>query len=186
MDKDIQQALEVLRQGGIILYPTDTIWGIGCDATDEKAVRLVYKIKKREDKEGMLVLLDSKNLLPAYVEVPDIAWELIDAAEHPLTIIYPGARNLAPSLLGSDGSVGIRIVRDSFCKKLIEQYKKPVVSTSANISGTAAPGTYAEISREVINSVNYVVKYRQEDITKTSPSGIIKLGSNGEVQVVRE
>ena len=186
MDKDIQQALEVLRQGGIILYPTDTIWGIGCDATDEKAVRLVYKIKKREDKEGMLVLLDSKNLLPAYVEVPDIAWELIDAAEHPLTIIYPGARNLAPSLLGSDGSVGIRIVRDSFCKKLIEQYKKPVVSTSANISGTAAPGTYAEISREVINSVNYVVKYRQEDITKTSPSGIIKLGLNGEVQVVRE
>jgi L-threonylcarbamoyladenylate synthase len=186
VDKDIQQALEVLRQGGIILYPTDTIWGIGCDATDEKAVRLVYKIKKREDKEGMLVLLDSKNLLPAYVEVPDIAWELIDAAEHPLTIIYPGARNLAPSLLGSDGSVGIRIVRDSFCKKLIEQYKKPVVSTSANISGTAAPGTYAEISREVINSVNYVVKYRQEDITKISPSGIIKLGLNGEVQVVRE
>jgi L-threonylcarbamoyladenylate synthase len=186
VDKDIQQAVEVLRQGGTILYPTDTIWGIGCDATDEKAVRRVYKIKKREDKEGMLVLLDSKNLLPAYVEVPDIAWELIEVAEHPLTIIYPGARNLAPSLFGSDGSVGIRIVRDSFCKRLIEQYKKPVVSTSANISGTVSPGTYAEISREIVNSVDYVVKYRQEDMTKTRPSGIIKLGLNGEVQVVRK
>jgi len=186
VDKDIQQALEVLRQGGTILYPTDTIWGIGCDATEEKAVRMVYKIKKREDKEGMLVLLDSKNLLPLYAEVPDIAWKLIEVTENPLTIIYPGARNLAPSLLGSDGSVGIRIVRDSFCKKLIEQYKKPVVSTSANISGAIAARTYAEISREIINSVDYVVKYRQEDMTKTSPSGIIKLGSNGEVQVVRE
>ena len=176
----------MLRQGGTILYPTDTIWGIGCDATNEKAVRRVYEIKKREDKEGMLVLLDSKDFLQTFVEVPDIAWELIEVAEHPLTIIYPGARNLAPGLLGSDGSVGIRIVRDSFCKKLIEQYKKPVVSTSANISGTAAPLIYAEISREIINSVDYVVKYRQEDMTKTRPSGIIKLGSNGEVQVVRE
>lgn len=186
MDKDIQQALEVLRKGGTILYPTDTIWGIGCDATDEKAVRRVYEIKKREDKEGMLVLLDSRNLLPMYVEVPDMAWELIELTENPLTIIYPEARNLAPGLLGSDGSVGIRIVRDSFCKKLIEQYKKPVVSTSANISGMPAPVIYAEISREIINSVDYVVKYRQEDTAKTRPSGIIKLGLNGEVQVVRE
>jgi L-threonylcarbamoyladenylate synthase len=186
VDRDIKQAVEVLRQGGTILYPTDTIWGIGCDATDEKAVRRVYEIKKREDKEGMLVLLDSKNLLQSYVEVPDIAWELIEVAEHPLTIIYPGARNLAPSLLGRDGSVGIRIVRDSFCKKLIEQYKKPVVSTSANISGAAAPRIYSEISSEIVNSVDYLVKYRQEDMTKARPSGIIKLGLNGEVQVVRE
>jgi L-threonylcarbamoyladenylate synthase len=186
VDRDIKQAVEVLRQGGTILYPTDTIWGIGCDATDEKAVRRVYEIKKREDKEGMLVLLDSKNLLQSYVEVPDIAWELIEVAEHPLTIIYPGARNLAPSLLGRDGSVGIRIVRDSFCKKLIEQYKKPVVSTSANISGAAAPRIYSEISSEIVNSVDYLVKYRQEDMTKARSSGIIKLGLNGEVQVVRE
>jgi L-threonylcarbamoyladenylate synthase len=186
VDKDIQQALEVLRHGGTILYPTDTIWGIGCDATDEKAVRRIYEIKEREDKEGMLVLLDSKDLLQMYVEVPDIAWELIEAAENPLTIIYPGARNLATGLLGSDGSVGIRIVRDSFCKRLIGQFKKPVVSTSANISGAPAPGTYTEIRREIISSVDYVVKYRQDDLTKTRPSGIVKLGLRGEVQVVRE
>jgi L-threonylcarbamoyladenylate synthase len=117
VDKDIQQAVEVLRQGGTILYPTDTIWGIGCDATDEKAVRRVYEIKKREDKEGMLVLLDSKDFLPTYAEVPDIAWELIEVAKHPLTIIYPGARNLAPGLLGSDGCI-------NFC-----QYKRGCRST---------------------------------------------------------
>jgi L-threonylcarbamoyladenylate synthase len=186
VDKDIQSALKVLQQGGTILYPTDTIWGIGCDATNEKAVERVYEIKKSGDKEGMLVLLDSLDRLERYAEVPDIAGELIEAAVNSLTIIYPGARNLASSLFGGDGSVGIRIVKDNFCKKLIQQYKRPVVSTSANISGTPAPRTYAEISKEIINSVDYVVSYRQDDLTKAKPSGIIKLGLNGEVRVIRE
>ena len=186
MDKDIEAALKVLQQGGTILYPTDTIWGIGCDATNEKSVKRVYEIKKRDDKEGMLVLLDSSDLLARYVEIPDIARELIEVAGNPLTIIYPEARNLAAGLLAGDGSVGIRIVKDDFCRKLIQQFKRPVVSTSANISGAPAPQIYAEISEEIINSVDYVVKYRQDDKTKARPSGIIKLGYKGEVRVIRE
>ncbi len=186
MDKDIEAALEILSSGGTILYPTDTIWGIGCDATNEKAVELIYRIKKREDKEGMLVLLDSAERLGRYVEVPGIAWDLIDAADKPLTIIYPGARNLAANLLAGDGSVGIRIVKDSFCIKLIRQFRKPVVSTSANISGEKSPRIFSEISKEIVNSVDYVVKYRQDDLKRTRPSGIIKLELNGEVKVIRE
>lgn len=186
MDKDIESALSVLFKGGIILYPTDTIWGIGCDATNEKAVSRIYEIKKREDKEGMLVLLDSPESLDRYVDIPDVAWELINVADQPLTIIYPGARNLASNLLASDGSVGIRIVKDSFCTRLIQQFKRPVVSTSANISGEKSPGIYSEISIEIINSVDYIVRYRQDDLKKTKPSGIIKLGLDGEVKVVRQ
>lgn len=186
MYKDIKAALDLLLKGGIILYPTDTIWGIGCDATNEKAVERIYEIKKRVDKEGMLVLLDSPDRLTQYVEVPDVAWELIDVADKPLTIIYPGARNLAANLLGSDGSVGIRIVKDSFCIKLIQQFKRPVVSTSANISGEKSPQIFSEINKDIINSVDYVVKWRQDDLTKINPSGIIKLGLSGEVKVIRE
>ena len=186
MDKDIKAASDVLLKGGIILYPTDTIWGIGCDATNEKAVERIYEIKKRVDKEGMLVLLDSANRLLQYVEVPDVAWELIDVADKPLTIIYPGAKNLAANLLANDGSVGIRIVKDSFCIKLIQQFKRPVVSTSANISGTRSPRIFSEINKEITNSVDYVVKWRQDDLTKINPSGIIKLGLSGEVKVIRE
>jgi L-threonylcarbamoyladenylate synthase len=186
VDKDIEAALDVLFKGGTILYPTDTIWGIGCDATNEKAVKRIYEIKKREDKEGMLVLLGSPDRLDRYVDVPDVAWNLIDITDKPLTIIYPGAKNLAPNLLASDGTVGIRIVKDSFCEKLIQQFKKPVVSTSANISGKKSPRIFSEISREIINSVDYVVKHRQDDLKRTKPSGIIKLGLNGEVKVVRE
>ena len=186
VDKDIKAAISVLLKGGTILYPTDTIWGIGCDATNEKAIERIYEIKKREDKEGMLVLLDSPDRLNRYVEIPDIAWNLIDIADKPLTIIYPGARNLAANLLASDGSVGIRIVKDNFCTMLIRQFKRPVVSTSANISGEKSPGVFSEINKEIIESVDYVVKYRQDDLKKAKPSGIIKLGLNGEVKVIRE
>jgi L-threonylcarbamoyladenylate synthase len=186
VDKDIKAALNVLFKGGTILYPTDTIWGIGCDATNEKAVERIYEIKKREDKEGMLVLFGSPDRLDQYVDIPDVAWDLIDLADKPLTIIYPGARNLAPNLLAGDGSVGIRIVKDSFCTKLIQQFKRPVVSTSANISGGKSPQIFSEISKAIINSVDYVVKYRQEDLKRAKPSGIIKLGLNGEVKVIRE
>lgn len=186
MDKDIKAALNVLFKGGTILYPTDTIWGIGCDATNEKAVERIYEIKKREDKEGMLVLLGSPDCLDRYVDIPDVAWTLINIADKPLTIIYPGAKNLASNLLASDGSVGIRIVKDSFCERLIQQFKRPVVSTSANISGEKSPRIFSEISKEIINSVDHVVKYRQDDLKKVKPSGIIKLGLKGEVKVIRE
>jgi L-threonylcarbamoyladenylate synthase len=186
VDKDIKAALNILLQGGTILYPTDTIWGIGCDATNEKAVERVYEIKRREDKEGMLVLIDSPDHLAQYVEIPEIARDLIEIADRPLTIIYPGARNLAGNLLASDGSVGIRIVKDDFCKKFIQQFKNPVVSTSANISGDKSPRIFSEIRKEIINSVDYVVKWRQNDMTRNRPSGIIKLGLNGEVKVIRE
>ncbi|UCH14118.1 MAG: threonylcarbamoyl-AMP synthase [Bacteroidales bacterium] len=186
MDKDIEAALDVLLKGGIILYPTDTIWGIGCDATNERAVERIYKIKKRVDKEGMLVLLDSPARLAQYVEIPDVAWELVDVAEKPLTIIYPGAKNLAANLMAGDSSVGIRIVKDNFCIKLIQKFKRPVVSTSANISGARSPQVFSEIHKDIIDSVDYVVKWRQDDLTRINPSGIIKLRLNGEVKVIRE
>ena len=186
MNKDIEAALKVLSQGGIILYPTDTIWGIGCDATNEQSVQRIYEIKKTREKEGMLVLLDSADRLIQNVEIPEMAWEIIETAENPLTIIYPGAKNLAGNLLASDNSVGIRIVNDTFCKKLIQMFKKPVVSTSANISGDPNPWIFKGISKEIINSVDYVVKWRQDDMTRGRPSGIIKLGLKGEVKIVRE
>lgn len=186
MNKDIEEALKVLTKGGIILYPTDTVWGIGCDATQQEAVQRIYELKKTEEKEGMLVLVDSPEKLDRYAEIPQIAWELIDAADRPLTIIYPGARNLATNLVAADNSVGIRIVADSFCSKLISQFKKPVVSTSANISGDPNPTVYSEISKEIIDNMDYVVKWRQDDNTKSRPSGIIKLGINGEVKIIRE
>jgi len=147
---DIIKALEVLRSGGIILYPTDTIWGIGCDATNPAAVNRIYEIKQRQDAKSMLVLMENPNLLNSYItEVPEIAWELIDVADTPLTIIYPGAKNLAANLLATDGSVGIRITNEAFTQQLIQRFRKPVVSTSANISGQKSPHNFAEISDEI-------------------------------------
>ena len=139
-----------MREGGVILYPTDTIWGIGCDATNEEAVRRVYEIKQRSDSKAMLVLVDSTAKVDFYVEdVPEIAWDLIDVTDKPLTIIYSGARNLAPNLLAEDGSVGIRVTDEEFSKRLCQQFRKAIVSTSANISGQPSPGNFSEISEEV-------------------------------------
>jgi len=186
MNEDIIKAQEVLYQGGIILYPTDTIWGIGCDATNEAAVRRVYELKKRTDSKALLVLIDSSVKLDFYVqEVPEVAWDLVDLAENPLTIIYPGARNLAPNLLAEDGSVGIRVTKEEFSKKLCERFRKAIVSTSANVSGDPSPRFYDEISPEIIAGVDYVVNYRKEDRTPSKPSSIIKLGTGGQVQVIR-
>ena len=183
---DLKKACEVMAAGGLILYPTDTIWGIGCDATNEEAVRRVYELKRRSDHKAMLVLLDSEAKLNGYVSnVPDIAWDLIEVADKPLTIIYSDAKNLAPSLVGEDGSVGIRITREAFSRQLCERFRKPVVSTSANISGEPSPASFAEISEEVKKGVDYIVEYRQDDQTKAKPSSIIKLGDGGLVQVIR-
>ena len=187
MKEDMNKAFEVLNTGGTILYPTDTIWGIGCDATNQEAVKHIYDIKHREDNKSMLVLLGSANQLLQYVEyVPDIAWDLIELADKPLTIIYPRAKNLAKNLVSSDGTIGIRIVQDEFCRKLLERFKKPIVSTSANISGEKAPGIFKDISQDIITAVDYVVSWRQNDNTRYKPSGIIKLGTSGEVEVIRE
>lgn len=186
MTLDIKQAVEVLRQGGVILYPTDTIWGIGCDATCETAVQRVYDIKKRIDSKALLVLVDSAAKLQGYVdEVPDVAWDLIELSEKPLTIIYSGAKNLAKNLVAEDGTVGIRITNEVFSKRLCEAFRKPIVSTSANISGNPSASCFQEISEEIVAAVDYVVGYRQDDVTPAVPSSIIKLGVNGEVKIIR-
>lgn len=187
MNEDIKQALEVLQRGGVILYPTDTIWGIGCDACNEEAVRKVYAIKNREDSKSMLVLMENVALLDRYVdEVPEVAFDLIELTDKPLTIIYDGAKNLASNLIAADGSIGIRITREAFSSELIRRFKRPIVSTSANVSGNPSPACFAEIDQQIIDSVDYVVKYRQDDTQKAAPSGIIKLGRSGQVKVIRE
>ena len=187
MTEDIKKACEIMRDGGIILYPTDTIWGIGCDATSEDAVKRVYELKQRADSKAMLLLLDSADKLPLYVtDVPDIAWNLIEVADKPLTIIYPNAKNLAPELLAEDGSVGIRITQEAFSKELCYRFRKPVVSTSANISGQPSAPTFADVSDEIRNGVDYIVNYRQGDASKAKPSGIIKIDEQGHIQIIRE
>lgn len=176
-----------MREGGVILYPTDTIWGIGCDATNEDAVRRVYEIKQRQDSKAMLVLVDSSVKVDFYVQdVPEVAWDLIDLADKPLTIIYSGARNLAENLLAEDGSVGIRVTNEDFSKRLCQQFRKAVVSTSANISGQPSPRNFSEISEEVKSAVDYIVGYRQEEMSNPKPSSIIKLDKGGVIKIIRE
>lgn len=188
MTEDIKKACQILREGGVILYPTDTIWGIGCDATNPEAVRRIYEIKQRIDNKAMLVLVDSAVKVDFYVkDVPNIAWDLIDLTDKPLTIIYSGARNLAENLLAEDGSIGIRVTNETFSKRLCQQFRKAIVSTSANISGQPSPRCFSEISKEIKDAVDYIVGYHQEDTTTSpSPSSIIKLGEGGIVQIIRK
>ncbi len=187
MIEDIKAALDVLQKGGVILYPTDTIWGIGCDACNEEAVKKVYAIKNRIDSKSMLVLMENAALIERYVtEIPDVAYDLIELTDKPLTIIFDGARSLAKNLVAEDGSIGIRITTEKFSSELIRRFKRPIVSTSANISGKASPSCFGEIEPEIIDAVDYVVKYRQDDLQKSAPSGIIKLGRSGEVKIIRE
>ncbi len=187
MNEDIKNAIATLKQGGVILYPTDTIWGLGCDARNEEAVQRIYQIKQREEHKSMLVLLDNDAKVSLYVkQVPNIAWDLIDMATKPLTIIYPGAKSLAGNLINEDGTIGIRITNDHFCSKLIYQLNRPLVSTSANISGNYAPAVFSEIDENIISQVDYVVKHKQEKKKKGKPSAIIKVGLNGEVEVLRQ
>ena len=186
MEQDIKQCLETLRSGGLILYPTDTIWGIGCDATNPDAVRRVYELKQRSDSKALIVLLHNEAMLDHYVvDVPEMARELLDVAVNPLTIVYEGAYNLAPNLMGENDSVGIRIPHDEFAQTLCRRFGKPIVSTSANISGAASPSCFAEIDERVKAGVDYVVKYRQTDRTKASPSNIILLRGDGTFKILR-
>lgn len=186
MKAEIEKALDVLKAGGLILYPTDTIWGIGCDATNPEAVEKVFKLKGRDAKKSLIVLLDTENKLEGYVQqVPEIAYDLIEYAENPLTIIYSHAKNLASNVIHEDGSIGIRIVKHQFCQSLIQRFRKPIVSTSANISGEPSPGNFSEISDKIINTVDYVVNLQQNDKAPKKPSAIMKLAPDGQFTFIR-
>lgn len=186
MNEDMKAALEVLQKGGVILYPTDTVWGLGCDACNEEAVKRIYAIKNRIDSKSMIVLMENAALLDRYVEeVPEIAFDLIEVTDKPLTIVYDGAKNLARNLVAKDGSIGIRITTETFSSDLIRRFKRPIVSTSANVSGMPSPDCFGEIDQQVIDSVDYVVKYRQDDRQTAVPSSIVKIGRGGEIKIIR-
>lgn len=183
---DLNRAVEVLSSGGVILYPTDTVWGIGCDATNEAAVRRIYEIKQREDSKAMLVLLDAVGKLQGYVsEIPDMAFDLIELSEKPITIIYPNAHHLAPNLIAEDGSIGIRITAESFSKQLCERLHRPIVSTSANISGQPTPRNFSQISEDIKQQMDYIVQYRQDDLSEPQPSSIVKLDKGNKIKIIR-
>lgn len=187
IEDDIKKAVEVMRKGGVILYPTDTVWGIGCDATNAESVARVYEIKHREDSKAMICLVDSDNRLQRYVRnVPDVAWQLFDCAEDPTTIILDGAINLAPNLIAEDGSIAMRITREEFSKQLCYRFQKPIVSTSANISGEPTAQNYRDISQEIIDAVDYVCCARRQEHKPHKPSSIIRLKEDGQVEIIRK
>ena len=186
MDKEIQQCVAVLKKGGTILYPTDTIWGIGCDATNFRAVEKIYKIKKRLETKSLIILIDEQSRLISYVkEIPSITWDLMKNVERPLTIIYPNARNLPKNVIGEDHSIAIRVVKNEFCIRLIREFGKPIVSSSANFSGEPAPLVFRCVSENVKSSVDYVVNLYQDVLQEVKPSRIIKLKENGEFNIIR-
>ena len=185
--EDIQKAVEVMRKGGIILYPTDTVWGIGCDATNSEAVAKIYKIKHRDDSKALVCLVDSDARLQKYVRnVPEVAWQLIDAVVKPTTLILDGAVNLAPNLIAEDGSIGIRITNEPFSNELCYRFQKAIVSTSVNISGEPAAQNFCDISEELLSAVDYVCFSRRQEHKPHQPSTIIKIGMTGEINIIRK
>lgn len=183
---DVEQCLEVLHYGGVILYPTDTVWGLGCDATNEQAVEKIYRLKQRPgDKSIIMLMTDEKEVL-RYITQPDLrVFDYLKTVTKPTTVIYEGAIGVASNVIAGDGTVGIRIVHDPFCRRLVKRFRKPVVSTSANLSGHPAPQTFTDIAAEVKAAVDYVVQYRQDDKQTAAPSGIIKWNKDGSVTVIR-
>lgn len=183
---EVNKAFEVLKDGGIILYPTDTIWGIGCDATNEQAVDRIFKLKGRSEEKSLIILLDSVNKLPSYIkEVPEIAYDLVEFAENPLTIVYPGAKNLAKNAIAADGTVGIRIVRHQFCEQLLQRFRKPIISTSANLSGQPSAPNFREISDEIRAGVDYTVDIDRDLDVEGKASTIMKLSPDGQFSFIR-
>ncbi|MFD0794967.1 L-threonylcarbamoyladenylate synthase [Mucilaginibacter litoreus] len=183
---EVNKALKIVQDGGIILYPTDTIWGIGCDATNTEAVKKIYALKQREESKSMIILVDVDNKLQSYInEVPDIAYDLIEFAENPLTLVMPGAKNISPALIAEDGSVGIRVSSHPFCQQLIQRMRKPLVSTSANISGQPSPEYFSKISQDIIDGVDYVVDLDQHITQIKKPSTIMRLAPNGAFEFIR-
>lgn len=186
-EQDIKKALDTLNSGGIILYPTDTIWGIGCDATNPEAVEKVYAIKKRSLEKSLIILLHTDYQLQSYLkEVPEIAYELIEYSDKPLTVVYSEAKNLAENLIAPDGSIGIRVVDHPFCTPLLQRFRKPIVSTSANFSGQPNPKNFNDISDDILSLVDYVAEYGQHQIKDASPSTIMRLHNNGEFKFLRK
>ncbi|HEY2580510.1 MAG TPA: L-threonylcarbamoyladenylate synthase [Mucilaginibacter sp.] len=186
LKEEVSKALKVILEGGIILYPTDTIWGIGCDATNSEAVKRIYKLKQRDEVKSMIILLDTENKMESYIkEVNPLAYDLIEYAENPLTLIMPGAKNISAELIADDGSVGIRIVKHPFCQQLIQRMRKPLVSTSANISGKPSPQYFAQIVPEIIAGVDYVVDIDHHDMEIKNPSTIMRLEPDGKFEFIR-
>ena len=184
---EVNKAFEVLKEGGLILYPTDTIWGIGCDATNAKAVDKVFKLKGRSGEKSLIILLDSDSKLQSYInEVPEIAYDLIEFAENPLTIVYSGAKNLAPNAIAGDGTIGVRIVKHEFCTQLLQRFRKPIISTSANLSGESSPASFFDISAVIKEGVDYVVDWDQHVVSNVKPSTIMKLEPGGKFSFIRK
>ena len=186
INQEVHNAYEIIKEGGIILYPTDTVWGIGCDASNEEAVKKIYALKQRQDSKSMIVLMNGEKMIyNVFKEIPDVAWEIWDLSEKPTTLILDNPRNVASNIIAEDKTLGVRIVKEPFCFKLMERMKRPLVSTSANISGMFAPKTFKEISPEIINGVDYVVNLQQEKVCK-NPSTIIKLSLDNQVKIIRK
>jgi len=183
---EVAKAFEVIKDGGIILYPTDTIWGIGCDATNTDAVKRIFQLKQRDEAKSMIILLDTENKLESYIsDMNPLAYDLIEYAENPLTLVMPGAKNISPALIAADGSVGVRVCKHQFCEQLIQRMKKPLVSTSANVSGKPSPQYFSQIDDEIINGVDYVVNIDQHSKEIKTPSKIMRLGPDGKFEFLR-
>ena len=183
---EIEKALAVLKNGGVILYPTDTVWGLGCDATNEQAVAKINEIKGRTADKSFIIILDTDAKIQSYVtEVPDVAYDLIEYAENPLTLVFPDAKNLAKNVINQDGSVGIRIAKHDFCQQLVQRFRKPITSTSANVSGAATPLLFDEISQEIKDAVDHIVDWEQDHSMPKKPSTIMKLAPGGQFSFIR-
>lgn len=186
INTEVHNAYEVIKNGGIILYPTDTVWGIGCDATNEEAVKKVYDLKQRDDSKSMIVLMNGEKMMyNVFHQIPDVAWEILDLSEKPTTLILDNPRNVAANIIAEDKTLGVRLVKEPFCFKLMERMKRPLVSTSANVSGNVTPKTFKEISPEIIKGVDYVVNLHRDKVCK-NPSTIIKLSLDNQVKIIRK
>ncbi|MEC8273980.1 MAG: L-threonylcarbamoyladenylate synthase [Bacteroidota bacterium] len=186
MKEDIQNCLNTLREGGIILYPTDTVWGIGCDASNPQAIQKIYDLKGRTSSKALITLVGSEVMLErTVINMPEIAWDLIESANRPLTLIYDEVKGIAPNAIAEDGSCGIRLTNDTFCQQLIQRLGKPIISTSANVSGEETPKDFRSISDTILKGVDFVVNYRQNEATSQKSSNIIKLKNNGEIKIIR-
>lgn len=186
INTEVHNAYEVIKNGGIILYPTDTVWGIGCDATNEEAVKKVYDLKQRDDSKSMIVLMNGEKMMyNVFHQIPDVAWEILDLSERPTTLILDNPRNVAANIIAEDKTLGVRLVKEPFCFKLMERMKRPLVSTSANVSGNVTPKTFKEISPEIIKGVDYVVNLHRDKVCK-NPSTIIKLSLDNQVKIIRK
>jgi L-threonylcarbamoyladenylate synthase len=186
INQEVHQAFEIIQKGGIILYPTDTIWGIGCDATNSEAIAKIYKLKQREDNKSMICLVNGEKMMyQVFKDIPEVAWQILDLSERPTTLILDNPKNVATTIIAEDNSLGVRMVKEPFCFKLMERMKKPLIATSANVSGMFPPKSFKEIASEIINGVDYVVNLHREKVCDKS-STILKLTHDAKVTIIRK